>query len=61
MGGMGGSNWSFSHINRTTNPPTVTTKFIHVVGYPNITVTMEDDGTTPQGGVVGRPIRRERF
>ncbi len=50
LGGMGGSNWSFSYIDRTTNPPTVTTKFIHVAGYPNITVTMEDAGNTAYGG-----------
>jgi hypothetical protein len=46
-GGMRGSNWSFSMIDRSTNPPTVTSKFIHVEGYPNIRVTLEDDGDTP--------------
>jgi hypothetical protein len=43
-GGMNGSNWSVSCINRSTNPPTVATKFIHVEGYPNLRVTMEDNG-----------------
>jgi hypothetical protein len=46
-GGMQGSNWSFSMIDRSTTPPTVTSKFIHVKDYPNITITMEDDGDTP--------------
>jgi hypothetical protein len=46
-GGMRGSNWSFSIVDRSTNPPTVTSKFIHVEGYPSPRVTMEDDGDTP--------------
>lgn len=47
--GMGGSNWSVSCIDRTTTPPTVQSKFIHVQGYPNITVTGEDNGDTAYG------------
>lgn len=45
--GMSGSNWSFSHIDRSTTPPTVRTKFVHVEGYPEIKVTGDDDGDTP--------------
>jgi len=45
--GMTGSNWSVSLINRNVNPPVVQSKFIHVQGYPNITVTGEDNGDTP--------------
>lgn len=48
--GMQGSNWSVSVINRNVNPPTVQSKFIHVQGYPNITVTGEDNGDTPYPG-----------
>ncbi|MCA8908816.1 MAG: hypothetical protein KDA49_09755 [Rhodospirillaceae bacterium] len=42
-----GSNWSISHIDTTTKPPTVESKFIRVGGYPNLSVLAEDDGTTP--------------
>lgn len=45
--GMRGSNWSFSHIDRSTPNPTVTTKFINVDGYPDIKVMREDNGDTP--------------
>jgi len=44
--GMTGSNWSVSLINRTNNPPTVQSKFIHVKGYPTLTVQGEDNGDT---------------
>ncbi len=46
-GGMNGSNWSVSCIDRSTNPPTVASKFVHVEGYPNLRVTMEDNGDAP--------------
>jgi hypothetical protein len=46
-GGMNGSNWSVSCINRTNNPPTVQSGFVHLQGYPNITVTHEDAGDAP--------------
>ena len=46
-GGMNGSNWSVSCVNRRTSPPTVATKFIHVEGYPNLRVTLEDNGDAP--------------
>jgi hypothetical protein len=46
-GGMNGSNWSVSCIDRSTNPPTVASKFIHVEGYPNLTVTLQDNGDAP--------------
>jgi hypothetical protein len=45
--GMAGSNWSVSLIDRTANPPTVQSKFIHVQTYPSFTVTGEDNGDTP--------------
>lgn len=50
--GMQGSNWSVSLIDRTVNPPTVQSKFIHVQGYPLPIVTGEDNGDTayPRGG-----------
>jgi hypothetical protein len=44
--GMTGSNWSVSLVNRTNNPPTVQSKFIHVGGWPAITVQGEDNGDT---------------
>jgi hypothetical protein len=47
VGGMNGSNWSVSRIDRSVNPPVVQSKFIGVQGYPTITVTREDDGDTP--------------
>lgn len=40
--GMTGSNWSVSLIDRAN--ATAQSKFIHVQGYPNLTVTGEDDG-----------------
>jgi hypothetical protein len=44
-GGMNGSNWSVSYINRTNNPPVVQSKFIGVTGSPPaITVAREDNG-----------------
>jgi hypothetical protein len=42
-GGIG-NNWSVSHIDRSTDPPTVQSKFIGVEGYPTITVKREDSG-----------------
>lgn len=45
--GMTGSNWSFSKITRGANPPVVQTEFIHVGGYPNLTVQGIDNGDTP--------------
>jgi hypothetical protein len=48
LGGMNGSNWSVSCIDRSTTPPTVDSKFIHVEGYPNLRVTLEDTGDPPQ-------------
>ena len=53
--GMSGSNWSVSLIDRTVNPPTVQSKFIHVQGYPLPIITGEDNGDTPypRGGFFG--------
>ena len=43
--GMTGSNWSVSLVDRAN--ATVQSKFIHVQGFPAITVTGEDNGDTP--------------
>jgi hypothetical protein len=54
-GGMSGSNWSVSVINRGNNPPTVQSNFVHVRNPPylpgqgyvgNFTVSDEDNGDT---------------
>ena len=40
--GMAGSNWSVTHINLAT--AATQSKFVHVGGYPNLTVTGEQNG-----------------
>jgi hypothetical protein len=42
-----GSNWSISCIDRSTFPPTVTSKFIRVGGYPALSIQADDPGTAP--------------
>jgi hypothetical protein len=63
--GMRGSNWSFSEINLATTA--VQSKFIHVEGYPNMTVTGEDNGdaaypiVVPVLAVAARPSVMRRI
>jgi len=45
--GMGGSNWSVSRVDRKASPPTVQSEFVHVKGFPGVTVRGVDDGDTP--------------